>query len=98
MSFVYFKNILQLTTGQFIQWAMAHDVGAIGCSSGMLRQITKTTIETHAGFFRSLFSISFGGSAMDNDLSQELDRLKLPIYVRNPSGVVSCEVYLKLTD
>ncbi|QRW23561.1 AMP binding enzyme [Rhizoctonia solani] len=79
MAFAYFMDVLRLTGNKIVEWALALDVGAIGCTSGMFRQIPEAMLETHSEFFRSLLSLSFGGSAMDVALSHTLERLKIPV-------------------
>ncbi|KAF8750325.1 hypothetical protein RHS01_09372 [Rhizoctonia solani] len=82
MAFAYFMDVLRLTGNKIVEWALALDVGAIGCTSGMFRQIPEAMLETHSEFFRSLLSLSFGGSAMDVALSHTLERLKIPVTVK----------------
>ncbi|CAE6417057.1 unnamed protein product [Rhizoctonia solani] len=79
MAFAYFTNILKFPPSQLLDWAVALDVGAISCSSGLVRSIPRASFECHAEFLRTLYSFSFTGSSMDNNLSKLFEELKIPI-------------------
>ncbi|EUC55305.1 AMP-binding enzyme, partial [Rhizoctonia solani AG-3 Rhs1AP] len=79
MAFAYFTNILAFTPSELIDWAIAFNVGAIGCSSGIVRRIPNAAFESNAEFLRSLFLFSFTGSAVDEAQSQLFEELQLPI-------------------
>ncbi|CEL58455.1 hypothetical protein RSOLAG1IB_12123 [Rhizoctonia solani AG-1 IB] len=78
LAFAHIKSIVDLSSSQVIDWAMALDVGAIASVTGLIRQIPVTTLEHHASFFRTLFSFTLSGSAIDF-LSHTLERLQIPI-------------------
>ncbi|CAE6520716.1 unnamed protein product [Rhizoctonia solani] len=79
MAFVYFTHFLEFPPSQLLDWAVALEVGAISCTSGLVRSIPKAKFEVHAGFLQTLYSFSFTGSSMDNALSQMFEELKIPI-------------------
>ncbi|KAJ1302138.1 hypothetical protein OPQ81_000967 [Rhizoctonia solani] len=79
MAFVHLTNIFEFSPSQFVGWAKALDVGAIACVAGLVRQIPKATLEVHLEFFRSLFSFTFSGSSIDDNLSNLYESLKVPI-------------------
>ncbi|CAE6390629.1 unnamed protein product [Rhizoctonia solani] len=79
MAFAYFSDIYQFPPTELIDWSIALDVGAIACSSGLIRLIPKHTYEAHAAFFRSLYSFSFTGSTMSNALSQVFEELRIHV-------------------
>ncbi|KAF8750326.1 hypothetical protein RHS01_09371 [Rhizoctonia solani] len=86
VAFVHFANfhVLRFDPSVFVDWAKTLDVGAITCSSGLVRQIPAAMLETHAEFFRSLFSFAFTGSSLDCASSSVFERLG--IFITNIYG------------
>ncbi|CUA75489.1 hypothetical protein RSOLAG22IIIB_05920 [Rhizoctonia solani] len=79
MAFAYFSDIYRTPPSQFIEWAVALDVGAMTCPAGSARLIPKATYKAHAEFLRSLYSFTITGSAMSSALSQVFEELEIPV-------------------
>ncbi|CAE6455484.1 unnamed protein product [Rhizoctonia solani] len=84
VAFAHFTNFLQFKPSIFIDWATTLDVGAITCSSGLVRLIPVANLEAHAEFFQSLFSFAFTGSSLDRASSSVFERLG--IFITNIYG------------
>lgn len=93
MAFAHVPRAQELSYEVLLSWGRSFDVGAVVCPAIYFRNMPPRTLEENADFFRSLYSITVSGSAVDEHLSAQFEKHGLAISV----STLASHWFIKLT-